>query len=142
MTVLGSVRVGAGTANLFTKERTMKQYVLGISLVVVGFSATMAGESREQTISGYLVDSVCAAGHATEPGYSANHDKKCNLMDGCIKSGYSLVTSDNKVLKFDQKGADLALRLIKATDKDKDWKVVVTGNVDGQMIAVNRIALQ
>ena len=120
----------------------MKQYLLGISLVVAGVSTTMAGQSSGQKISGYLVDSVCAAGHATEPGYSANHDKKCNLMDGCIKSGYSLVTSDNKVLKFDQKGADLALALIKATDKDKDWKVVVTGKVDGQMIAVNSIALQ
>jgi hypothetical protein len=120
----------------------MKQYLLGISLVVVGLGATMAGQSNSQKISGYLVDTVCAAGHATEPGYSANHDKKCNLMDGCIKSGYSLVTSDNKVLKLDQKGAEMALALIKGTDKDKDWRVVVTGKVDGQMLAVNNIALQ
>ena len=27
-------------------------------------------------------------------------------MDGCIKSGYSLVTADKKVLKFDKKGND------------------------------------
>ena len=120
----------------------MKPYLLGMFLVVVGLTATVAGQANSQKISGYLVDTVCAAGHATEPGYVANHDKKCQLMDACIKSGYSLVTSDLKVLKLDQKGAEQALALIKATDKDKDWKVVVTGKVDGQTIAVNSIALE
>jgi hypothetical protein len=120
----------------------MKKYLLGIAIVVVGLGATIAGQANSEKMSGYLVDTVCAVGHATEPGYSANHDKKCNLMDGCIKSGYSLITSDNKVWKFDQKGNEQALALIKATDKDKDWKVVVTGKVDGQTIAVNTISLQ
>lgn len=32
--------------------------------------------------------------------------------------------------------------LIRATDKDKEWKVVVTGKIDGQTIAVNSITLQ
>ena len=120
----------------------MKQFLLGVSLVVVGLGVAIAGQASSQKMSGYLVDSVCAAGHATEPGYSANHDKNCQLMAGCIKSGYSLVTSDNKVFKFDQKGNEQALALIKATDKDKDWRVVVTGKVDGQMIAVSALSLQ
>lgn len=120
----------------------MKQYLLGISLVVVGLTATAVGQASSQKISGYLVDSVCAVDHATEPGYVANHDKRCQLMDACIKSGYSLVTSDLKVLKLDQKGAEQALALIKATDKDKGWRVVVTGKVEGQTIAVNSIALE
>ena len=120
----------------------MKQFLLGSSLVVVALTATLAGQANSQKISGYLVDTVCAVGHATEPGYVANHDKRCQLMDGCIKSGYSLVTSELKVLKLDQKGAEQALALIKATDKDKDWKVVVTGKVEGQTIAVSSIQLQ
>jgi hypothetical protein len=136
------VRTSPEQPNLFTKERTMKQYLLGMSLIAVGLSATITGQSSTQKISGYVVDTVCAVGSGTKPGYAANHDKTCHLMAGCIKSGYSLVTADNKVLKFDQKGADLALALIKATDKDKDWKVVVTGKVDGQTIAVDTIALQ
>lgn len=102
----------------------------------------MSAQADVQRISGHLVDAVCAKNHSTEPGYAANHDKRCNLMDGCVKSGYSVITGDNKVLKFDQNGNEQALALIKATDKDKDWKVVVTGKVEGQAIAVTSIALQ
>jgi hypothetical protein len=116
--------------------------LVSVSLVAAAFSVTLSGQSGDQKVAGYLVDAVCAGNHATEPGYAANHDKTCNLMDGCIKSGFSLITSDLKVLKFDAKGNEQALALIKATDKDKDWKVVVTGKVDGQTLAVRSIALQ
>jgi hypothetical protein len=63
-------------------------------------------------------------------------------MDACVKSGYSLVTADKKVLNFDAKGNELALALIKQTDHDKDWKVAVTGKVTGDTIAVTDIKLQ
>jgi hypothetical protein len=118
----------------------MKQCLLA-ALVVAGLSGILSGQDS-QKISGYLVDSVCAGHHATEPGYAANHNKKCNLMDGCVKSGYSVITADMKVLKLDSKGAEQALALINATDKDKDWKVVVTGKVEGDTIAVTSIALE
>jgi hypothetical protein len=107
----------------------------------MGLSAILSGQDN-QKISGYLVDAVCAGHHATEAGYAANHNKACNLMDGCVKSGYTVITADQKVLKFDQKGNEQALALIKATDKDKDWKVVVTGKVEGDVIAVQSISLQ
>lgn len=118
----------------------MKSYLL-VSFLAFGLSGTLAAQDG-QKISGYLVDAVCAGNHASEPGYAANHNKACNLMAVCVKSGFSVITADNKVLKFDQKGNDQALALIKATEKDKDWKVVVTGKVDGQMIAVSSIALE
>src|SRR5271166_2414538 len=123
------------------EEQTMKQYLL-LSLAILGLCATMSAQSGNQKISGYLVDAVCAGHHATEPGYAANHDKHCNLMDVCVKSGFSVITADSKVLKFDQKGNEEALALLKATDKDKDWKVVVTGKVDGDVIAVSSIKLE
>ena len=63
-------------------------------------------------------------------------------MDACVKSGYSLVSADGKVLKFDQKGNDLALELIKKTEKDKNWTVAVDGKVTGDTIAVSEIKLQ
>ena len=120
----------------------MKRSLIGASLVVLGVTVSAAGQGGSQRISGHLVDGVCARNHATEPGYVEKHDKQCQLMDGCIKSGYSLVTADKKVLKFDQKGVETALALIKATDKDKDWKVTVTGKVDGDTIAVDSIKLE
>ena len=119
----------------------MKRSLLGALVVVVGLTIPAAGQSNSQKFTGYLVDAVCAGNHATEPGYAENHDKNCNLMDGCIKSGYSLIMADHKVLKFDSKGNEQALAFIKATDKDKSWKVIVTGSVEGQTLTVKSIAL-
>ena len=119
----------------------MKTGLLGGLLVLGALSLSMVAQDS-QKVHGYLVDAVCAKNHAKEPGYAANHDKKCNLMAVCVKSGFSLITPDQKVLKFDAKGNEEALNLIQATDKDKDWKVAVTGKVDGDTIAVTSIALE
>ena len=120
----------------------MKRYVLGVSLAVLAMSVPSLAQSNSQKVSGYLVDAVCAGNHATEPGYKESHDKACNLMAGCVKSGYSLITADNKVIKFDAKGNDQALAFIKATEKEKQLKVSVTGKLDGQTIAVQSITLE
>ena len=119
----------------------MNRSLLGALVVAAGLTIPAAGQSNSQKLTGYLVDAVCAGNHATEPGYAENHDKNCNLMEGCIKSGYSLIMADHKVLKFDSKGNEQALAFIKATDKDKSWKVMVTGTVDGQTLTVKSIAL-
>jgi hypothetical protein len=119
----------------------MKISLLAGLMALCGLSSNLCAQDG-QKIHGYLVDAVCAGNHAKEPGYAANHDKKCNLMDVCVKSGFSLITPDQRVLKFDAKGNEQALALLKATDKDKDWKVVVTGKSDGQTIAVTSIALE
>jgi hypothetical protein len=108
-------------------------FVMGMSL---------SGAAQDQPLKGTLMDVACSSHHATEAGYTEKHDKKCLLMDACVKSGYSVVTADKKVLKFDAKGNDMALALIKSTDHDKDWKVTVNGKVTGDTIAVTDIKLQ
>ncbi len=115
-------------------------FVASAGLVVVGLS--VSGAAQGQTQKGTLMDIACSSHHATEAGYTESHDKKCLLMEPCVKSGYSLVTADKKVLKFDAKGNDLALALIKSSDHDKDWKVAVDGKVTGDTIAVSSIKLQ
>jgi len=92
-------------------------------------------------MKGHLVDIMCASHHATEAGYTEKHDKKCLLMDECVKSGYSLVTADKKVLTLDAKGNQLALDLIKKTDRESNWTVAVNGRVPGDTIAVASIQL-
>ncbi|MGE3957392.1 MAG: hypothetical protein AB7H96_11785 [Vicinamibacterales bacterium] len=114
-------------------------FVSGVAMVL-GL-AVSAGAQGQQT-KGTLMDIACSSHHATEAGYTESHDKKCLLMESCVKSGYSLVTADKKVLKFDKKGNDLALELIKKADRDKDWKVAVDGKVMGDTIAVSNITLQ
>ena len=120
----------------------MSRTFIALWAVIVGLGMATAAQSGSQKVTGYLVDGICATNHYTEPNYGANHEKSCSLMPGCIKSGYALITEDRRVLKFDASGNEKALTLIKATDKARDWKVVVAGKVDGQTIAVDSITLQ
>ena len=112
-------------------------------LAVVGLAAGVAVRAQQpQSLKGHLVDVMCATKHATEADYIAKHDKKCLLMEGCVKSGYSLVTADGKVLKLDAKGSQQALELIKKTERASNWTVAVNGTVAGDTITVASIQLQ
>ena len=117
----------------------MLGFLSAVSLVL---GLAVSAGAQGQPLKGTLMDIACSSHHATEAGYTESHDKKCLPQDGCVKSGYSLVTPDKKVLKFDAKGNDMALALIKKTDHDKDWKVTVDGKVSGDMIAVTSIKIQ
>ena len=114
--------------------------VMGIAIVVLGLTASSSAQG--QTVNGTLMDVACSSHHASEAGYTESHDKKCLLMASCVKSGYSLVTADKKVLKFDAKGNELALDLIKKTDREKNWTVAVDGTLSGDTIAVASIKVQ
>jgi hypothetical protein len=120
--------------------------MLGIAaamLVVAGLTVGGAAETQQaQTLKGHLVDVMCATKHATEADYIAKHDKKCLLMEACVKSGYSLVTPEGKVLKLDAKGSQLALDLIKKTERESKWAVAVNGSVSGDTLTVSTIQLQ
>ena len=124
----------------------MKLFALAasVALVLVGLTASGSAQAQNQaqTLKGHLMDIACSSHHATEAGYVEKHDKKCLLQDACVKSGYSLVTADKKVLTFDAKGNQLALDFIKKTDRDKDWTVTVNGTVSGDTIAVASLQLQ
>jgi hypothetical protein len=120
----------------------MPRSFIGLCVIVVGLTTAVAAQSASQKIAGHLVDGVCADNHHNEPGYGANHEKSCSLMEGCMKTGYAVITEDRRVFKFDKSGNERALALIKATDRNKDWKVVVSGKVEGQTIAVDGITLQ
>jgi hypothetical protein len=110
-------------------------------MIIVGLGVNGGGQAPTQTIKGHLVDVMCATKHATEAEYIAKHDKKCLLMEGCVKSGYSLVTADGKVLELDAKGSQQALDLIKKTERTSSWMVAVDGTVSGETITVARIQL-
>lgn len=120
----------------------MKALRIVAAAALVASGLTMSGAAQGQQVTGTLMDVMCSTEHASDANFAANHDKKCLLMDGCVKSGYSLVTSDRKVLKFDAKGNQLALDLIKKTDREKNWTVAVTGAVTGDTIAVTDIKMR
>jgi hypothetical protein len=124
------------------QEETMRvlAFAAGVVLTVAGLTVGGAAQSKE--LKGTLMDIACSSHHATEAGYTEKHDKKCLLLTACVKSGYSLVTADKKVLNFDAKGNEMTLDFIKKTDHDADWKVTVNGTVSGDTIAVTNIKMQ
>src|SRR2546423_4879489 len=87
-----------------------------------------------ETFSGTLVDVMCKGKDLS------SHTTKCAV--GCAKSGYALVLSDGKFLKFDEGGNAKALAALKSTDKEKDLKAKVTGALDGDVVKVSSLDLQ
>ena len=126
----------------------MKHAVLLTALLLIsslaGFAADTKPSNSSQTISGYLVDLACAAENSArpDPKFGASHEKSCLQMPDCEKSGYGVLTLDNKVIRFDSKGNEEAKKFIQMTNKGKDWKVTVSGPVQGNTIAVNSLMLQ
>ena len=67
------------------------------------------------------------------------HTRECALK--CAESGFGIVTSDKKFLKFDAEGNKQVEAALKATDKKDHLRVDVTGDVDGDTIKVTSVKL-
>ncbi len=115
----------------------MKQFIM-ILFAVMSISAFAA----DSTVKGYLVDLSCAKEEGSKAGFGAKHTKECLQMPDCVKSGYGVLTSDKKVVKFDAAGNEQAKKFIADEKKPKDIRVNVTGNVKGDTMSVSKIELQ
>ena len=97
-------------------------------------TALLSVAAFAETFNGTVVDVSCKGKDL------ASHTKKCAV--GCAKSGYALVTSDGKFLKFDEKGNAKALAALKTTSKENDLKAKVDGSMDGDVLAVSSISIE
>jgi hypothetical protein len=115
----------------------MKKFLLMLfaTMAVSAFAANT-------TVKGHLVDRACAAEAGSQAGFGANHSKNCLQMAPCVQSGYAVLTEDNKVIKFDDKGNEQAKTFIEGLTKQKDIKVAVTGDLNNDSITVTKIELQ
>lgn len=103
-------------------------------LLISASSVLLAGAALAETWSGTLVDVMCKNKDL------ASHTTKCAVS--CAKSGYGLVLSDGKFVKFDEGGNAKALAMLKSTSKEKDLKAKVTGALDGDTVTVTAITLE
>jgi hypothetical protein len=103
-------------------------------LLSLGAVAALSICAFGETMTGTLVDVMCKGKDL--PGHTA----KCAVA--CGKSGYGLVLSDGKFVKFDEGGNAKALAALKSTDKEKDLKAKVTGALDGDVVKVSSLELQ
>jgi hypothetical protein len=102
--------------------------------------AVVTASAQSQTVKGTLIDNACFQHHKSQAELT-EHTRDCALMDACVKSGYTVVTTDGHAYKLDDKGNADLLAALKASTKENDLKVTVTGTVANDTIAVSTIAL-
>ena len=122
-----------------------------LSLCVPALLASFAAVASAAQFQGVLMDEMCSSkaevrivsGPRLEGGMivAEAHTRECALMPACQKSGYGVFTYDNKFLKFDEAGNRKALAALKASKKEDDLKVEVTGEVQGDTIKVASLKL-
>jgi len=100
------------------------------------------GLAEQKTLNGYLVDKMCSADYVKK-GYAAAkaHDSGCALMDDCQKAGYGVLTPDGKFVNLDAAGNKRAIAALKASKKQTDLQVTVTGDVTGDNIKVTSLKM-
>ncbi len=101
---------------------------------LVALSLLLLGQLAAAEYTGTVVDVMCRGKDL------AGHTRECALT--CAKSGFGLVTSDGKFLKFDEAGNARTLSSLKKLSKDKDLKAKVTGTLDGENLKVQAIEFQ
>lgn len=108
----------------------MLKHVFGLGAAMAVFSTLLVAGSW----SGILIDTNCHTKQKPE-----EHSRKCAIH--CADSGFGLLTSDGKFVKFDKPGDEKALAALKASKKDNDLKATVTGTLEGDTLQVETVTL-
>jgi hypothetical protein len=106
------------------------------SLLALGLMATPALAATQTFNDVSVIDVACSKKMAAD---ADSHTRDCALM--CEKSGYGIITSDKKFLKFDADGNAKILAALKASDEKDHLRVNVTGDVQGDTIKVTSVKL-
>jgi hypothetical protein len=113
--------------------------------------ASFAAVASAAQVQGILIDQLCSSkaevrivsGPRLVGGMivAEAETRECALKPACQRSGYGVFTYDNKFLKFDPAGNRKALAALRASKKEDDLKVEVTGEIQGDMIKVASLKL-
>ena len=122
-------------------KRTRSLILILFLLAAVFTYAKDAG--KKKTLKGYLVDIACRTERMAEGvELGPKHTKGCLQMPACERSGYGVLTKEDRLYRFDAAGNEQAKLLMAATDRDRDWKVTVKGRVLEDQIAVSRLQMR
>ena len=112
-------------------------------ILLVTLAAAFAWAAPAADLEGVLMDKMCSMKALQEGGQkaAAMHKRDCALMPDCVKSGYGIVTADNKFLAFDAEGNQKTQRALKASKKTDNIRVKVTGEQSGDTIQVKNVRI-
>ncbi|HEY2460077.1 MAG TPA: hypothetical protein VGI16_04685 [Candidatus Acidoferrum sp.] len=112
----------------------MRKFICGLALV--GLMSLPAFAAKETFKDVAVVDSKCSAKVADAPD---THTRECAIA--CAASGFGIITSDKKFIKFDKEGNTKIVEALKASDKKDHLRVDVSGDVEGDTLKVSSIKL-
>lgn len=113
------------------------------SLVLVACLASPPMPAEQVTLEGYLVDRECSAGIIEQGAHAAaEHDRSCALMDLCVRSGFGILTAAGDFVIFDDAGNEKAVAAVESASKDKDYKIRVSGDRQGDEIQIAALTIQ
>ena len=129
-------------------SRLRKIFVGALLVGLIGIAA----QTSETKVQGVLIDKQCSYKAETRvvPGgrlaggilEAYTHTRECALMPDCQKSGYGVFTYDtNKFLAFDDQGNQKAFAILRDSKKADDFRVEVTGEIQGDTMKVAVIKL-
>ena len=107
--------------------------------------------AESEVFENYLMDVGCAKKAITDDGANLQtnpekHTVACLKKPDCIASGYGIIIREKETgkynfYKFDEKGNEIAKKLIEATKKTDNMQIIVRGNIDkkGEIIKVESI---
>jgi len=104
--------------------------------------AGMACLSRADEIQGVISDWSCTQDmvrNGREKTLKHRHD--CSLVKNYNRAAYGLTTADKKFYRLDDTGNNQTRQLLKDTPDKDNLKVVVTGNIEGDVIKVTIMSL-
>lgn len=93
--------------------------------------------AAETWTSAPLVDQNCSAKFTLKD--ADTHTRSCALS--CASSGFGILASDGKYLKFDEAGSKMALVALKSSKKSDHLRATVTGDAAADTIKVQSIKL-
>jgi len=111
----------------------MKKLSLMVMAALLAAPALALGATYKNVA---VVDVSCSKKVAANPD---THTRDCALQ--CAQSGFGILTSDQKFLKFDAEGNKRILAELKASNKTDHLRVNVTGKVEGDTIKVSSVTL-
>ncbi len=118
-------------------------FAVAAALTLSTVLASGGDKNKKQTVQGYLVDNACISLRSSELAMlGPKHTKKCLMMPQCERSGYAVLTADQKIFKFDPAGNEKAKKLIASSKREKDYRVVAIGSVVGDQIQVTKLELR
>lgn len=106
------------------------------TVLALGLVAAPAFAATETYKDVSVIDTSCSKKAAAN---ADAHTRECAMA--CAKSGFGIMTQDDKFLKFDKKGDAEILEQLKASDKTDHLRVDVTGDVQGSTIQVKSVKL-